>query len=550
MVYLLKKKIKGKNYLYLAKSGRVNGKPKIIWQIYLGPEDNIDKISESIDVTKKKYEPTVHNFGFPVVLMKLADRLNLVNIVDQEIKKRDQGLTVGEYLLISTINRCVKPISKSQIKKWFDTTYLKEIFPNIDTYLDSNAYTNHYKYLTEENIERIELELNKILVSEFGIRMDKLFYDPTNYYTYINPKEQELPKHGNSKEGRYALNLISLSIICTEDGGIPIMHKTYPGNVQDATHFKTEFPRFTERLSSLGFEKSNITLVFDKGNLSKEVFKEIETSNVKFICSVRPSTQKSLHYLKGEDFEIFTLPNKKKIGLKEFQRSMYGKKYSLIVSYNPNKNDWSSGIKLDKIEKKVDLVKSYFKDRLNTNKWKDKKNVEKKIKALIKTKDYFNYIDYTISGDFSQLKLSISIKSDKLDEHLETLGKSYYMTNRSDLTPKEIIWLYRQQYTVENAFRFIKKPNLIQIRPMYHHLDTSIRGHVFTVVLGLLLISLLHREVRIQFPEMSVLQVIEYLSEIQTVSVEMHGKTIHKMVKLSLEAKKLSDYFNLKQYLA
>ena len=85
---------------------------------------------------------------------------------------------------------------------------------------------------------------------------------------------------------------------------------------------------------------------------------------------------------------------------------------------------------------------------------------------------------------------------------------------------------------------------------MYHHLDTSIRGHVFTIVLSLLLISLLQREVRMQFPELSILKIIEYLSEIQTVSVEMHGKTIHKIVKLSPEAEKLSKYFNLQQYLS
>ena len=57
---------------------------------------NIDKISESIDITKRDYEPTVHNFGLPVVLMKIADRLNLANIINQVVDKRDQGLSVGD----------------------------------------------------------------------------------------------------------------------------------------------------------------------------------------------------------------------------------------------------------------------------------------------------------------------------------------------------------------------------------------------------------------------------------------------------------------------
>lgn len=550
MVFIVRKKIRGKIYLYLTKKGRVDGKVKTIWQKYLGPEDDLEKLSQTIDAAKKNYEPSVRNFGLPVILMKIAKRLSLVDIIDQQVSKRNQGLSVGEYLLISAINRCVKPKSKAQMKKWFDTTYLKNIFPKIDTYLDSNAYTNHYEYLNDENIGRIELELQKMLISEFSLSMDNLFYDPTNYYTFINPRNQELPRHGKSKEGRNTLNLISLSLFCTQDGGIPIMHQTYPGNIHDATHFKSEFPRFIERMLSIGVDTSNLTLVFDKGNLSEEVFSEIENSKINFICSVRPSTQKNLHSLKGEDFEIFTLPNGKKVGLKEFSGKLYDNRYSLIVSYNPSKNAWSRGIKLSKIEKKVYEVQKFFENRLNIKKWREKENVEKKILSIIKNKDYFNYIGYNVKGDYGKLKFSIKIKRKTLDEHLDTLGKSYYMTNRSDLSAKEILWLYRQQYTIENAFRYIKMPNHIQIRPMYHHKDSSIRGHVFSIVLGLLLLTLLHREIRLEFPKLSLMETIEYLSEIQLVSVNVSsGRTIHTIAKMSPEAEKLSKFFGLNQYL-
>lgn len=548
MVYLVKKKVKGKIYLYLNKKARVNGKSKVVWQQYLGPENNIEKLSENIAVYLKNYEPIVHNFGLPVVLMQIATKLNLVKIIDQVVGKRNQGLSVGEYILISAINRAVKPTSKAKMRKWFDSTYLQNLLPKIDTYLNSNAYTNHFAYLTEEKISKIEQELNKMLISEFKLDMSNIFYDPTNYYTFINPRKQELPRHGKSKEGRNTLNLISLSLFCTEDG-IPIMHQTYPGNIQDATHFKTEFPKFTKRMSAIEVDNSSLTLVFDKGNISKEVFKEIEKSKINFICSVRPSSHKDLHSLKGEDFEIFTLPNGKKVGLKEFKRELHDNKYILIVAYNPSKNEWNRNIKFEKIEKKVRAVQEYFMTRLNIKKWRDSENVVKKIQAIIKIKEYFNYIDYTVEGEYGELSYHIEVKPNILEEHLDTLGKSYYMTNRSDLTPKEIIWLYRQQYTVEHAFKLLKKSNFIQIRPMYHHKDSSILGHVFTVVLSLLITSLLHMEVRNGFPKMSFMEMIDQLSEIEIVSLEMPNKTITKMATMSAEVKKLANYFNLQQYL-
>ncbi len=83
--------------------------------------------------------------------------------------------------------------------------------------------------------------------------MDQVMFDPTNYYTYINPKNdmQLLPRHGHSKESRHTLNLVGVSLFCSSDYGIPIMHKVYPGNIRDVTQFKTEFPRFIDRLSDM-----------------------------------------------------------------------------------------------------------------------------------------------------------------------------------------------------------------------------------------------------------------------------------------------------------
>ena len=276
MVYLVKKKIKGNNYLYLTKSARVDGKSKVVWQLYLGPENSIEKLKTKLSMEVKDITYQSYDFGLPTVLLHYAKRLKLVEIINSEVNKRHQGLSVGEYLLIACLNRCIQPVSKSKIRNWMNQTYLKIDFSQIDTYLDSNAYTNHFKYFTAENIEKMEKELLRRLISEFKIDLDNIFYDPTNFYTYINPDDQLLPRHGKSKEGRNILNIVGLSIYCSGDAGVPILHQTYPGNIMDAALFKTEFPRFIQILKSLDIQNSTVTLIFDKGNLSDEVFAEIQ----------------------------------------------------------------------------------------------------------------------------------------------------------------------------------------------------------------------------------------------------------------------------------
>lgn len=549
MVYIAKKKVKGKTYLYLTKKERVDGKPRVTWQKYLGPEDSIHKMEKNIDAFRKKTEFEIKDFGLPMALLTYAERLRIVDIVNSKTEKRSQGLSVGEYLLIASLNRCIKPTSKAKIKKWFDGTYFEKKFPEINTYLDSNAYTNHFKYLDEGIIEEIEAELHKILISEFQLEMNSLFYDPTNFHTFINPKGQELPKHGKSKEGRHTLNLVGLSIFCTQDGGVPIMQKTYPGNVMDAKLFKSEFPRFIERLKIIRLDSSKTTLVFDKGNISENVFKEIDKSNIGFICTIRPSTQKQLHSLKGEDFEIFTLPNGKKVGLKEYGRYIFGNKYRMIVSFNPNQNSWNGSIKMEKILNKLVEINEFFGERLNTHKWREIKNVDTKIRKIIGKNDYLDYIDYSLNGDYGMLSLKIELNEEAIDEHIKTLGKSYYITNREDLTPMELIWLYRQQYTVEHVFKYLKMPNMLQIRPMFHYTDSSIRGHVFSVVLGLLLVTLLHRDVVKKFPKMSILEMLENLSQLKVIHIKSGNKVQNVLSGMNPASDKLANYLKLTKYL-
>jgi hypothetical protein len=43
MAYILKKRIKGRTYYYLAETQRVQGKPRIVWQRYLGTAKRIQE---------------------------------------------------------------------------------------------------------------------------------------------------------------------------------------------------------------------------------------------------------------------------------------------------------------------------------------------------------------------------------------------------------------------------------------------------------------------------------------------------------------------------
>jgi transposase len=550
MVYLVKKVIKNKVYLYLVESARVNGKVKRIWQKYLGPEDNL-KLA-AINLSKPPLVVIIYDFGLPVVLMQIVKKLDLIAIIDKVITKREQGLSVGQYITIAALNRCIKPVSKNKILGWFGTSYLQKFFPKVETYLDSMAYTNHFEYLNEINIEEIEKEINLKLKSEFNVDLSQLVYDATNFYTYIEPEDEDaIPQHGHSKENRSTLNLVGLALLCSQDGAIPLLYDVYPGNVQDAQEFKWQTPKIIDRIKAINQDPNSIILSFDKGNHSQDVFSEIDKAGLYFVVSIRPSMVKDCASIPAKDFRMVTLPNQKRIGIIEYAREFYGKSRRLLIVYNPEQAEWNGKNLTEKVKREIEEVRDFFQDRLNVKKWRSLDAVQKKIETIIPNKEHWKFINYSLSENNSINNLKIEINDKALKEHIETLGKSYIISNHPTKTAEDLVWLFRQQATIEKAFSYLKSPDLLRARPIFHRKDSSIQGHLFSCVLGLLLITLLVREVRKHYPEMTMRTIMELLTSINISEIKYdgHNKPIRKLTHISEEASKLVELFNLNSYI-
>jgi hypothetical protein len=115
MSSLVSKEIKGHSYYYIVDSKRINGKPSHVNQIYLGPvQDVIQQLKENKGAVSPLYSQSL-DFGAAVALYDLAERLNLVALINRIAGKRQQGVSVGHYLLLAALNRALAPTSKSKL---------------------------------------------------------------------------------------------------------------------------------------------------------------------------------------------------------------------------------------------------------------------------------------------------------------------------------------------------------------------------------------------------------------------------------------------------
>jgi transposase len=242
MATIICKKRGAHSYYYYVESARINGKSRIVNQKYLGSAETVlEKISSN------RIEPLyskVLDFGDVTLLLDIALRLGVSDIINQNVHKRDQGLSIGDYIVIAAINRAVSPTSKSGLQVWFERTILTQIM-NIDTsLLTSQNYWNNLD-ISKSQIDGIEDCLVKKIVDTYDINTTQLIYDATNFFTYIDTKQDsEYAKRGHSKEKRNDLRIVGLSMMVSPDHSIPLLYDTYPGNRSDAK-------QFTEMLNKL-----------------------------------------------------------------------------------------------------------------------------------------------------------------------------------------------------------------------------------------------------------------------------------------------------------
>jgi len=556
MVYISRRKKKGKYYLYLEESARIDGKPRKVWQKYLGPEEKLKDLTLSRLFAKQpnQINITTFDFGISSALWQISEEISLTTTIDRNTNKnREQGLTVGEYITIAAINRCCKPCSKSALANWFKQDWLSTRFKIKPETLNAQTYWNHFQYLEEKTLDKIEIELNQTVISKFNLDLDSLFYDLTNFFTFsAGTGDDGLLQFGHSKENRNGNRLVSYTLLCARESGIPLMHKTYPGNEQDAKRFKSVPEEINTRLKALNRDPKKVTLIFDKGNHSNDAFQAIDDFGIGFIASARNSTQKDLLHIPHDQFIDLLLPvSGKAVKYVKKLLPIYGKKRAVYVVFDPKKNKKHTCHFKEKIEDKIQAINDYFNTRLNIKKWGKIEAIEIKLKSMIGKNPFKNIIKYNLDGSEPNFTLHLTIDDDALKYHLETLGCTILFTNRIDWKPKDVIWSYREQYIVEHAFRKMKSPTSIQIRPMYHYSNRSIRVHVYVCILSLLLLSLLRLKLSQNKFLISYDEILEKLGSLHALQIltTSRGKPFWKLDTADPLATKLGKKLKLKNLL-
>jgi len=182
-------------------------------------------------------------------------------------------------------------------------------------------------------IVSIERDLTEHLVREFNLDVRQLLFDATNFYTFIDTFNERctIAQRGHSKEGRAALRIVGLALLVTADFHIPLCHHTYPGNQPDSPTFASLTDELIKRHELLTNCVEGITLIFDKGNNSKENLKAVDASPYYFIGSLVPSQHPELLTVPREKFHSLEAEGLPGVSSYRTSKEVFGKSRVIVV---------------------------------------------------------------------------------------------------------------------------------------------------------------------------------------------------------------------------
>lgn len=566
MTSLVKKTIGGKAYYYARECKRVDGKPKIVWQQYLGRAEDIITRLTIKPPAPQPTEAVIREFGAVMALYDLAQRLNLVEHIDRHVPKRGSGPSVGTYLLIATLNRCVAPCSKASIGQWFAGTALGRHLPIEARQLTSQRYWDNMERVSGKAIAAIERDVVTQMVREFDADLSRVLFDATNFFTFIDTfnTRSTLAQRGHSKEGRQALRIVGLALLVSADFHLPLLHRTYPGNQTDAPTFNSLTDALVARYRELIATTEHVTLVFDKGNNSEDNLEALHDSPYHFIGSLVPTQHPELLAVPARQFR--PLDEQGLAGVRAYRSryKLFGVERTVLVTYNENLFVAQSQTLLREIAKRQQQLRELQaqlqrrqQGSLRRGTPPTVEGVRKKVNAYLKARHMKELFTVTVAAKQRLPTLRYRFEH-RAWQHLQKtlLGKTLIFTDNEDWSDAEIVRGYRAQHHVEAAFRQMKDPHHIALRPQHHWTDRKIEVHVFYCVLALLLISLLTREMHRRGIPLSSTALLDSLGQIREVGVlypptqKQHAPRLATTVSsLSPEQRTLYETLGLARYL-
>jgi transposase len=531
MASLIAKKKAHKLYYYLVESGRVEGKPRITHQIYLGTAEKV------ADLVKQGSAPlplaaTSRQAGLPGALWLAAQRSGVLDLLQSLWPAPRSGPSTAHYLLLAAFHRICAPGPKTEVGDWYARTILQSLWQFPPERFTSQAFWDCFQQIklspltasaainpAHDELDGAQQRLLELWKDKQMVSSRLLSYDTTNFYTFVasSNERNRLAQRGHNKQGRHNLRQVGLSYVLDGVYGLSLCHHVYPGNVTDTEEFSIALPRLLRFLDENQIVRDSITLVFDKGAAALYNTLALEESGLGWISAL-PWNQAPAEFRQTPLEELRPLSSAQP-GVLAFAQKVWvhGRERLCVLKYSTSFLSEQMHSLTTSLAKVTQSLRRLSLELRKPGCRLQEKQIRSKISRWLGSAQFLpELIRYELKPEDSR-GWSLQFDVDTAAWHrlmTQRLGRTIMMSNRLEWTAEQVVGGYGGQQQVEKIFRGLKDGDWLNWGPMYHWTDSKIRVHAFYCLLGISLLNYLHAQVQKTCPQITVEQLKDELQDI------------------------------------
>ena len=530
MPSIVGKKRGKQTYYYLVESARVDGKPRIVSQRYLGSAAEV--MARLSAAPAGSPERSKHKkFGDLAAVWGMLARMRVAEAIDEVCgpRRADAAVSVGTYVALATLNRIVAPCSKLAFAEWWASTAGPRFTRLPAAAMDHRRFWDALDLLDSARLAAAERVISTALVSEFGLDLSGLALDMTNFATFIDSGNERasLAQRGHAKQKRNDLRLVGLALVVTRNGAAPVSSHAYPGSSPDVSQFGDVLDELTARYRGLFSGPGDgaaaddpwqaPTVVFDAGQNSAANFAHLRESGLHYVGSLPPTGYPDLLGLPAGSFQAVDPARFPGLTAHDARAVVFGVAQRVIVTHSPTLHAAQCRGFEQTLAKATRALAELAATLARGRARRGRAAVLAEVARLSAPRWVARVLRTELSGAApAELRLTWEVDSAaRRDLEEEIFGKRLLVTDQDEWRVAEVVAGYRSQSDVESGFRQLKDPHVVGFSPMFHWTDAKIRVHVFTCVLALAVAHLMRREAHRAGLELSVRELLAALAGIE-----------------------------------
>ena len=317
-----------------------------------------------------------------------------------------------------------------------------------------------------ERQQAIEQRLAKKHLAEGSV----VLYDLTS--SYFEGRSCPLAKHGYSRDGKRGKLQIVFGLLCDRQG-CPVAVEVFEGNTADPSTVSRQVEKLRQR-----FALSRVVMVGDRGMLtSARIRQDLEPAGLDWVSALRSS---DIHDLAQRQVLQPSLFDQRDLAEIRCEEKFPGER--LVVCRNPL-------LAQERTRKRQDLLQATEAalEKVRAATLRDKRPLKGEQAIAVRVARVIG--KYKMAKHFlchvTQDSFSYTRNQQRIDREQALDGFYVIRTNvpAHTLSPEQTVKVYKSLSQVERAFRSYKTVDL-KVRPIYHHLASRVRAHVFLCMLA------------------------------------------------------------------